>query len=358
MFEYLFLRSCLDVLNSALNRLKQVEDEIHGLKDQYSSSGNVDLDSNYMTIELFNKNWKMLNRQIEAYFNRREKERTNLDRFFKKEIAIAKSRNENHKSIERAIYKMKYGIQARLDNFQFIFSSSLPQDCSEVQRNGNGKLVAICPSGSGEPFITNCVKDEKGNLWTVIQKRTGVKANFNRTWVEYEYGFRSTVDLWMGLKGVQRLTENRRHILGIHMKTIDGRILWAEYDNFTLTGPEYRLGLGNFKGNASDALGFNQGSRFGTFDRTWAANYPLIYLKGWWFSERNPGTYTDLNNQMIWFDTNLNEHLSISESQMVIRPWRKEKVEPEGSGESGDEGSGEFSGTSFGSDNLDFINLG
>ncbi|CAD5123229.1 DgyrCDS11591 [Dimorphilus gyrociliatus] len=353
--------SCSIALNGMLSRLKQAEDEINILKDQYSPSGNIP-DAEYATTESIDKKWKEFANQLALYQVHNEEERTKLlmntklkIKEYYKEFAnsmistwkLAKEkRSILRRNLKKFMYLMKHEINIRLDNFQFILSTSLPRDCSEVQRNSNGKPVAICPSGSTEPFITKCVKDGEGNLWTVIQKRTDSKVNFNRTWIEYKYGFRSTVDLWMGLMGVQRLTENQRHILSIHMKTDGGRILWAEYDNFTLTGSEYRLGLGNYKGNATNALSFNEGSKFGTFDRILTrVNYPLIYYRGWWLRSSYPGTYSDLNGQMIWFDINLNEHLKIVESQMAIRPWNNDLDGKGATGESGDS-SGASGGSS------------
>lgn len=97
------------------------------------------------------------------------------------------------------------------------------------------------------------------------------------------------------------------------------------YDEFSISTKEdgYRLSVGSYHGNASDALEYQNHMQFSSVDSDrdvsnthCAANYE----GGWWFSHCQ---HANLNGRynlgLTWFDSSRNEWIAVARSEMKVR---------------------------------------
>lgn len=83
----------------------------------------------------------------------------------------------------------------------------------------------------------------------LIQKRVrgGPKENFARTFAEYEEGFSSHGEVWLGLAELHKVTSNGSWGLLVKLTDWNDKIYWAYYDRFQVgRGPGYRLDISGF----------------------------------------------------------------------------------------------------------------
>ncbi|CAH1988901.1 unnamed protein product [Acanthoscelides obtectus] len=196
--------------------------------------------------------------------------------------------------------------------------NKLPRDCSAV--DGPSGLYLISP-GDQEPILAKC---DSG--WTTVQKRYDGSINFNRDWKEYSNGFGSaTGEHWLGNKHLHLITKENCTRLQINMKDIYGEYWQANYDDFRVSDYQngFRLYIGEYKGNASDALNYQNLMEFSTVDNDrdisnthCASNYE----GGWWFSHCQ---HANLNGRynlgLTWFDSSRNEWIAVAESEMRVK---------------------------------------
>ncbi|XP_025835773.1 protein scabrous-like, partial [Agrilus planipennis] len=196
--------------------------------------------------------------------------------------------------------------------------NKLPHDCSAV--SGPNGVYLISP-GDGEPIMAYCKKG-----WTTIQKRYDGSVDFNRKWNEYSNGFGSaTGEHWLGNRNIHYLTKDNCSTLEINMKDIYGKYWQATYDTFWVG--DYTVGfkmlVGNYKGNASDAMDYQNRMEFSTIDNDrdisnthCASNYE----GGWWFSHCQ---HANLNGRynlgLTWFDSSRNEWIAVATSEMRLK---------------------------------------
>ncbi|KAF5280570.1 hypothetical protein FQR65_LT00321 [Abscondita terminalis] len=196
--------------------------------------------------------------------------------------------------------------------------NKLPHDCSAV--SGLNGMYLISP-GDGEPIMANC-KDG----WTLIQKRYDGTVDFNRNWNEYSNGFGSaTGEHWLGNRNIHYLTKNNCTKLMINLKDIYGKHWEATYDDFRVAdySSGFKMIVDKYKGNASDALDYQNGMEFSTIDNDrdisnthCASNYE----GGWWFSHCQ---HANLNGRynlgLTWFDSTRNEWIAVATSEMSVK---------------------------------------
>ncbi|XP_037110805.1 fibrinogen-like protein 1 [Syngnathus acus] len=184
------------------------------------------------------------------------------------------------------------------------------RDCSEVFADGNvaSGLYAIRPDGLPTALSVYCDMNNGGG-WTVFQRRRDGKENFDRAWVEYKHGFGDLHspdgEFWMGNDALHHLTSQGDYDLRIDMEDFDGKESFAEYKKFKVDSETdlYRLHLGEYKGNAGDALAdlhttkhpspgsSSAGVKFSTYDKKpGGAGKCIRHSKsGWWFSRCDSG---------------------------------------------------------------------
>lgn len=220
-------------------------------------------------------------------------------------------------------------LVSKLENVEEQFESiieKLPQDCSEVKRDAeassNNGLYLIAPMGQHHPMMAHCTEDG----WTTVQRRYDGSADFNRSWADYASGFGSPAgEFWIGNEQLHHMTLDNCTSLRIVMQDIYDNVWSAEYRQFYISSKDdgYRLHIGGYRGNASDALDYQQGMQFSAIDvdrdisqTHCAANYE----GGWWFSHCQ---HANLNGRynlgLTWFDASRNEWIAVKSSQMMIR---------------------------------------
>ncbi|XP_037619807.1 fibrinogen-like protein 1 isoform X1 [Sebastes umbrosus] len=197
---------------------------------------------------------------------------------------------------------------------------NLHRDCSEVFADGNvaSGLYVIRPGGSPTALSVYCDMNNGGG-WTVFQRRRDGKESFDRAWLEYKHGFGDLYspdgEFWLGNEPLHDLTSQGNHDLRIDMEDFEGNQRYAEYKKFKVDDEkdQYQLHLGEYTGNAGDALadvygppsagqrwtgpglGSTSGVKFSTCDKLndsdAGSNGRCIRhsRSGWWFSRCDSG---------------------------------------------------------------------
>uniref|UniRef100_A0AAY5KCN9 Fibrinogen-like protein 1 n=2 Tax=Esox lucius TaxID=8010 RepID=A0AAY5KCN9_ESOLU len=186
------------------------------------------------------------------------------------------------------------------------------KDCSEIFKDGNTAtgLYMVRPDQSPNSFMVFCDMSDGGG-WTVFQRRRDGTESFDRAWVEYKHGFGDSLsdgEFWLGNDPLHYLTSQGDYDLKINMEDFDGNQRFAKYNNFKVDDEkdQYQLHLGEYTGNAGDALpeahppagtkpdgrdfGRN-GINFSTYDHPNTEDEKCIRhdQSGWWFSKCESG---------------------------------------------------------------------
>ncbi|XP_071388857.1 fibrinogen-like protein 1 [Centroberyx affinis] len=194
------------------------------------------------------------------------------------------------------------------------------RDCSEVFADGNvaSGLYVVRPDGSPTALSVYCDMNNGGG-WTVFQRRRDGRETFDRAWVEYKHGFGDLFspdgEFWLGNDPLHYLTSQGNYDMRVDMEDFEGNQRYAEYKNFKVDDEkdQYQLHLGEYNGNAGDALveahglpsagqkwtGPGSGSggvKFSTYDQpnddgseNGAAKCIRHDKSGWWFSRCESG---------------------------------------------------------------------
>ncbi|XP_049901560.1 fibrinogen-like protein 1 [Epinephelus moara] len=192
---------------------------------------------------------------------------------------------------------------------------NLYRDCSEVFADGNvaSGLYVIRPDGSPTALSVYCDMNNGGG-WTVFQRRRDGKESFDRAWVEYKHGFGDLFspdgEFWLGNEPLHFITSQGNYDLRIDMEDFEGKQRYAEYKNFKVDDEkdQYQLHLGEYNGNAGDALADAHGLpsarqkwagpggiKFSTYDQLndgdadSEAKCIRHSKSGWWFSRCDSG---------------------------------------------------------------------
>lgn len=170
--------------------------------------------------------------------------------------------------------------------------------CNEVGSHAARGLemssgVYSMQSGPFAHISAYCDIDNQTDGWTVILRRINGTLLFNRSWVEYEYGFGTlTGEFWYGLDKMNFLTSRGMWELHIELLTSKGITLKAQYSHFHVqsSDKQYVMSVSNHSG-VRDFLSQSSGRPFTTFDRnnnlfsgsTNCANDPDL-MSGWWYT--------------------------------------------------------------------------
>ncbi|XP_041770755.1 protein scabrous [Anopheles merus] len=205
----------------------------------------------------------------------------------------------------------------------------LPRDCSQIERMrtagtanqpGDGGLYLIAPAEQHHPLMTQCFGE-----WTTVQRRQDGTVDFNRSWEEYAQGFGTPAgEFWIGNQALHHLTQDNCSRLRIVMQDIYDNTWFADYGSFRIDSRDggFRLDLGGYSGNASDAFEYQNHMQFSAIDvdrdisNTHCAGN---YEGGWWFSHCQ---HANLNGRynlgLTWFDASRNEWIAVKSSHMMI----------------------------------------
>lgn len=246
---------------------------------------------------------------------------------------LAKSNNVQHSKLHDHILKSESStvelnatkstihLVQELRSFETEYKSivnKLPHDCSKV--SGPAGVYLIAP-GDNEPVMAYCNEG-----WTTVQKRSDGSVNFNRNWEEYSTGFGSaTGEHWLGNRNLHYLTRDNCSRLQVNMRDIYGKYWRAEYDRFTVSdyADGFRLVVGGYRGNSSDALDYQNRMEFSTVDNdrdTSNTHCASNYEGGWWFSHCQQANLNGRYNLgLTWFDGTRNEWIAVAWSEMRLR---------------------------------------
>ncbi|KAK0091410.1 hypothetical protein PV326_003275 [Microctonus aethiopoides] len=221
-----------------------------------------------------------------------------------------------NRSLDKAI-NITHELEHVEDQYRLIVDA-LPGNCDA--RDG----LTLLGAGQGTPLLVSCHAG-----WIIVAQRVDGIVDFDRTWSEYASGFGSPLnEFWVGNEALHRLTRDNCTRLRIDLTDIYG-IKWrAEYDYFNVQSEDtgYRLHVGGYSGNATDAFSYQNGMAFSAKDRDMdisTTDCAANYHGGWWFSHCQ---HANLNARyslgLTWYQSNNNEWMAVGASTMSIQ--RKE----------------------------------
>ncbi|KDR19650.1 Protein scabrous [Zootermopsis nevadensis] len=221
------------------------------------------------------------------------------------------------------IWKLVQELSVMQTQYQQIVTS-LPQDCGAVR--GPSGLYLMSPGSLGTPLLLSCDQTTAPGGWVVVQRRVDGSEDFDRKWSEYATGFGSpSGEFWLGNEALHHLTADNCSSLRVDLRDIYGKNWVAEYDEFSVSGATdgYRLHVAGYRGNASDALEYQNRMQFSAVDSDRDisnTNCAANYEGGWWFSHCQ---HANLNGRynlgLTWFDASKNEWIAVAWSEMRVR---------------------------------------
>jgi len=148
------------------------------------------------------------------------------------------------------------------------------------------------PMPYGEEIVDevdiSCDYTNGGGGWIMILKRSNGVIDFERTFAEYENLVGSIeTDHWLGLKNIHKLTSKKNYELRVDLWDFDDGHRFALYSSFSIgPGPDYKLAVSGYSGNAGDSLSVSNDQAFSAKDMDKDAapsvNCAEIFKGGWW----------------------------------------------------------------------------
>lgn len=105
----------------------------------------------------------------------------------------------------------------------------------------------------------------------MVVNRYDGSEDFNRKWADYKIGFGPlTTEFFIGLDKLHQITSSDNYELLVQLQNRKQELRYALYDHFSIgsESEQYRLNvLGDYHGDAADALRDHTGKKFSTHDR-------------------------------------------------------------------------------------------
>ncbi|KRG03018.1 fibrinogen-like protein 1 isoform X1 [Drosophila mojavensis] len=305
------------------------EDFIDQIIHLIAFSNNIE---NKWMVELKNKDFQILNQTVKiSSLEKRLTEKENEMKAIENKLIVDLKNKDSEISNLKSQEKENSAIIGKL-------RKNLTDKENEINNLSSciGKETGIheikLPGSSA--FNVSCDTCLAGSGWTVIQRRQDGSVDFNRTMRDYRKGFGALDgEFFIGLDKLHLLTKSRKHELYIYMKKFNDESRYARYSHFFIKGEEdsFKIkSLGNYTGDAGDAMADNLYKKFTTIDEdhdNWfTGNCADFYAAGWWFhncgNSRLNGKYqtADLAAKVRginWISWTLD---SLKFVQMMIRP--------------------------------------
>ncbi|XP_076444237.1 uncharacterized protein LOC143282469 [Babylonia areolata] len=216
----------------------------------------------------------------------------------------------------------------------------IARDCHELYQTGyrTSGVYHIRPVGALYLIPIYCLMINSTG-YTVVQRRVDGLLNFNRRWLEYQYGFGNPYgELWIGNDLLHLLTHQKQYLLRVDLADWEGKRYWAEYTQFQVSdsSQHYRLKVSGYTGDAGDSLSYHDNMAFSTEDvdndlhtRHCAAENQ----GGWWFhscfSSNLNGVYhrawysqasSSYADGVVWYSAKESEFYSMKTVAMMLKP--------------------------------------
>lgn len=250
-------------------------------------------------------------------------------------VASQRDTNETLLILNRRILELQNDSRL-LNKYMNMIARKLPRDCSMeglVETPGfyGSGVYLIHPIMNGTPFFVEvaCDINHQGSVsdsWTIVQRRFDGSEDFYRTWEEYRDGFgQASGEYWLGNDLLHAMTTRRNYTLRIDMWDTLGRYKFAEYAHFKVASEEdnYRLSIGSYAGNASNAMEYHGQMGFSTRDRdndASSTHCAVYYSSGWWY---NHCQYVNINGKynigLTWYNIESHEWVQLTKVEMKIR---------------------------------------
>ena len=189
--------------------------------------------------------------------------------------------------------------------------------------------------------------------WVKFQQRGQYKNPqyyFARKMKEYVDGFGDpSKEFWLGLDKIVSLTNNGAELLVeletfeeieamiykfiIEILSFQGEKVFARYSSFKVKGPEYRIHVSGYSGNAGDTMKIDDGMAFSTRDSDkdlWGQDCSSTRGHGgWWFNGCGLANLNGMNlgnsksgyNGILWY-LYAKDNRSFKSTKMMLRKKR------------------------------------
>ena len=188
-----------------------------------------------------------------------------------------------------------------------------PQDCAEALCWNDRSSLPLLNCPKSEPFFPKanltsrfaprlCLHNTlAGSTIVMLRRNTSPSVSFNRSWREYENGFGTYNNHWLGLKHLHRLTSRSKQSVGVLCFDADGNWHSWKYDSFLVDDASsfYKLHLGA-RTMPTDILKSSREQPFYTYDSDNPTAQRLCgerFRSGWWF-----GRCTDVRSNFANFN--------------------------------------------------------
>lgn len=185
--------------------------------------------------------------------------------------ALARECDQNKRYIDELIAQiseLKSKLSAEQSSMEQL-KQCAPRNCLALAKRTQQVGASHVP---GRGYISPPSQDESqaDAGWTVIQRRLDGSVNFYRNWSDYQIGFgNNQAEFFIGLETLHHLTSAKEHELLIRLTDFANEIRFAQYNQFLVGNAQelYELkSLGNYSGNAGNALIYNLHQKFSTYD--------------------------------------------------------------------------------------------
>jgi len=180
---------------------------------------------------------------------------------------------------------------------------------------------------------TSHIRYQEGQ-WVVFQRRgqyNNPRDYFARDLDEYVSGFGDpSKEFWLGLDKLVSLTSGGAELI-IQLETFEGQKIVAKYSKFKVEeGPEFRLHVSGYSGNAGNPLRIDTGMAFSARDSDrdlWEGDCSQTRGGGgWWYNGcglanlngRNLGAGQNSYDGILWYFY-ANDNRSFKSSKMMLR---------------------------------------